>query len=189
MWLLIAGLLLFLGIHSVRVAAPEVRASIIEKRGEGPWRGIYSVMSLAGITLLVWGYGQARFENQFFYTTPQWLNHLQVLLMVPVMILLVSSQLPIGHIKRVVKNPMMIAVKIWAVGHLLVNADLASFLLFGTFLAWAVLLTIDMKRRSEPLPQDVSVKSDVLSVVIGLVLWGAVAFWLHELLIGVPVIA
>ena len=189
MGILIAGLIVFLGIHSVRMVAPGFRDAFIASRGEGPWKGIYSLLSFAGLAMLIWGYGLARFDNTFFYSAPQWATHVQLLIMIPAMILLVSSNMPAGHIKQTVKNPMLIGVKLWAIGHLLVNGDLASFLLFGTFLIWAVLLVINTNRRSQPQPQEVSVKNDILAVLVGLVLWAAFGFWLHEWLIGVPVIA
>ena len=188
---LIAGLVVFLGVHSIRMIAPGFRENFIASRGEGTWKGIYSLASIAGFALLVWGYGEARVSpsNAFFYSSPTWLTHLQLLLMIPVMILLVASQLPAGRIKKAVKNPMLTAVKIWAIGHLLVNGDLASIVLFGVFLIWAVLLVINTNRRGETLPDATSTTSDILSVVIGLAAWAAFTFWLHEWLIGVPAIA
>lgn len=191
MWALIAGLVVFLGIHMARVVAPDFRQSVIDGKGENAWKGIYSIASLVGFVLLIWGYGAARVSesNTFFYAGPVWFTHIVWLLMVPVMILLVASQLPAGHIKARMKNPMLIAVKIWAFAHLLVNGDLASLLLFGGFLIWAVIVVINTKRRGLPAPQPTSKTSDVISVVVGLGLWAAFAFALHEWLIGVPVIA
>ncbi|MEM9330098.1 MAG: NnrU family protein [Pseudomonadota bacterium] len=189
MWFLVAGLFVFLGIHSTRMLAPAWRESFIEARGEAPWKGMYTITSIAGMALLVWGYGQARFDNVFLYASPVWLSHLQLLLMVPVMILLVASNLPAGRIKKAVKNPMLIAIKIWAIGHILVNGDLASLLLFGTFLIWAVFLVINTNRRNEPRPETVSVRSDVISVVAGVIAWVVFIFWLHEVITGVPAIA
>lgn len=186
---LIAGLVAFLGIHSVRVFAPATRDTFIETRGEGPWKGLYSIISILGFVLLIYGYGVARTDNVFFYSPPTWFTHILLLLMIPVMILLVASQLPAGRIKKAVKNPMLLAVKIWALGHLVVNGDLASWLLFGTFLAWAVMVVINTKKRGQTFPAETSTNADILSVVIGLGAWVAFAFWLHEWLIGVPVIA
>lgn len=188
---LVAGLVLFLGIHSVRMIAPQFRDNVIATRGEGAWKGLYSIVSIAGFVVLVWGYGQARVspDNAFFYSSPTWMLHLQLLLMLPAMILLFASQFPTGRIKKTVKNPMLIGVKIWAIGHLLVNGDLASLLLFGVFLIWAVLLVINTNRRGEAMPESVSTLGDVLSVVVGVAAWAAFTFWLHEWLIGVPAIA
>lgn len=189
MWLLILGLVLFLGVHFARVFAPAMRENFIANRGEGAWKGIYSILSILGFVVLIYGYGQARFDNVFLYSSPRWMTHLQWLLMLPAMTLLVASQLPAGRIKKAVKNPMLIGVKIWAIGHLLVNGDLASILLFGSFLVWAVIVMINTKKRGQTFPDEISTKGDILSVVIGTGVWLAFAFWLHEWLIGVPVIA
>ncbi len=189
MWLLILGLVLFLGIHSVRAFAPATRENFIANRGEGAWKGLYSVLSILGFVVLIYGYGQARFDNVFFYSAPTWMTHVQLLLMLPAMILLAASQLPAGRIKKAVKNPQLIGVKIWAIGHLLVNGDLASILLFGGFLIWAVIVVISTKKRGQTFPDQTSVMGDILSIVIGIGIWLAFAFWLHEWLIGVPVIA
>ena len=186
---LILGLILFLGIHSVRVFAPAMRANFIEQRGEKAWKGLYTILSFAGLILLIYGFGAARLDNTFFYSSPSWFSHLQMLLMIPVMILLVASQLPAGRIKKTVKNPTLLAVKIWAIGHLLVNGDLASWLLFGTFLAWAVMLLINTKKRGQTFPDETATKSDLISIVAGIGLWVIIIIGLHEWLIGVPVIA
>lgn len=189
MWILVVGLIVFLGIHSVRMIAPAKREQFIEAKGENAWKGIYTLVSFAGLALMIWGYGQARLDNVFFYSAPTWGAHLQLLLMIPAMILLVATNLPAGHIKKAVKNPTLIAVKIWAIGHMLVNGDLASYLLFGGFLVWAILLVINTKKRGQIFPDETAVKSDIISIVAGIVLWAAITFWLHEWLIGIPAIA
>jgi len=186
---LIAGLVLFLGIHSTQLFAPGVRQSVIDTKGANAWKGIYTLISLLGFGLLIWGYGQARFDNTFFYAPPTWFSHIQLLLMLPAMVLLAASQLPVGLIKKKLKNPQLIAVKIWAIGHLLVNGDLANWLLFGSFLIWAVLLVINIKKRGQTFPDQTSSAADILAVVIGVAIWAIFAFWLHEWLIGVPAIA
>ena len=186
---LIAGLVVFLGIHSVRMVVPEFRNRQILSGGENRWKVIYSIASIAGFILLVWGYGKAWENNTLLYSTPSWLSHVQLLLMIPAMILLIASQLPAGRIKKTVKNPQLIAVKIWAIGHLLVNGDLASVLLFGAFLVWAVLLMINTNRRGLQFPELTDTRGDVLSIIVGLVVWAAFVFFLHEWLIGVPVFA
>lgn len=189
MWILVAGLIVFLAIHSTKALMPDMRQSVIDARGEGAWKGIYTLISLVGLALIIWGFGVARYENVFFYTAPTWLNHLQLLLMLPVMILLVATELPAGKIKKAIKNPLLVAVKLWAIGHMLVNGDLASYLLFGSLLAWAVMVVINTKRRGQSFPDETVIKSDIISVVAGVALWLIIAFWLHEWLIGVPVIA
>ncbi|KJS18610.1 MAG: NnrU family protein [Hoeflea sp. BRH_c9] len=188
-WLII-GLVLFLGVHSVRIAAPEFRQAQIEARGMNAWKGIYSLASLAGFVILVWGFGMARQDPVVFWTAPAWMSHVVALLMVAVMILLVAAQVPAGRIKAAVKHPTLLAVKIWALAHLLVNGDLASVVLFGGFLAWAVVDRISEKKRLRAgitrNPVAGPVKWDIISVAGGLVLYVLFILYLHKWLIGVP---
>ncbi|OCW55561.1 NnrU family protein [Hoeflea olei] len=187
-WLVI-GLVLFLGVHSVRIFAPEFRRAQIEARGLNTWKGIYSVASIVGFVILVWGFNIARQDPVVFWVAPVWMSHLVALLMVFVMILLVASQVPAGRIKAAVKHPMLLAVKIWALAHLLVNGDLASVVLFGAFLVWAIIDRISEKKRLRAglttNPVAGPVKWDIISVVGGLVLYVAFLMFLHEWLIGV----
>lgn len=187
---LIVGLVLFLGVHSVRIVAPEFRLSQIEARGLNAWKGMYTAVSILGFLILVWGYGQARMDPVVFWVAPAGMSHLVLLLMLFAMIFLVASQVPAGKIKAAVKHPMLLAVKIWALAHLLVNGDLASLLLFGSFLGWAVVDRISEKKRlragltSNPVAG--SVKWDIIAVVGGVALYVAFVIWLHRWLIGVP---
>jgi len=187
---LILGLVLFLGIHSVRIVAPEFRQAQIDQRGLNAWKGIYTVISIVGFVILVWGYGIARQDPVVFFVAPAWMSHVVALLMLPVMILLVASQVPAGRIKAAVKHPMLLGVKIWALAHLLVNGDLASVLLFGGFLAWAVVDRISEKKRLlaglTRNPEAGPLKWDIIAVVGGLVLYVLFVVVLHKLLIGVP---
>ncbi len=192
LWLIV-GLVLFLGIHSIRIAAPALRQAQIDQRGLNAWKGIYSVISLIGFVILVWGYGIARQDPVIFWVAPAWMSHVVALFMIPVMILLVASQLPAGRIKAAVKHPMLLAVKIWALVHLLVNGDLASVVLFGAFLAWAVADRISEKKRLQAgltrNPVAGPVKWDVIAIVGGLVAYVLFVLYLHEWLIGVrPII-
>lgn len=187
MAILILGLVIFLGVHSVRIFAPAWRDARIASMGEGRWKGIYSLVSLVGLVVLIWGYALARPLAPVLYVTPFWMVHLQLLLMALSFICLAASQLPAGRIKPMLKHPMLVGVKLWAFGHLLVNGDLASVLLFGTFLAWAVIDRISAKRRNAPIPAPGPVSNDILAVVIGLVVYGLFIWKLHEWLIGVPV--
>jgi uncharacterized membrane protein len=187
---LIVGLVLFLGVHSVRIAAPEWRQAQIDARGLNAWKGIYSLASIAGFVILIWGYGMARQDPVVFWLAPSWMSHLVALLMLPAMILLVAAQVPSGRIKAAVKHPTLLAVKIWALAHLLVNGDLASVLLFGGFLAWAVVDRISEKKRLQAgitrNPVAGPVKWDIVAVVGGVVFYLVFLIWLHEWLIGVP---
>jgi len=190
---LIFGLVVFLGIHSVRIAAPAFRQAQIDARGLNAWKAIYSLVAIIGFILLVWGYGIARLDPVVFWVAPAWMSHVVALLMLPVMILLVASQVPAGRIKAVAKHPMLLAVKIWAVAHLLVNGDLASVILFGSFLAWAIVDRISEKKRlragltSNPVAGPL--KWDIIAVVGGLVVYVLFVAGLHKWLIGVsPII-
>ncbi|WP_394690345.1 NnrU family protein [Hoeflea sp.] len=186
---LIVGLVLFLGVHSVRIAAPEFRLAQIDARGLNTWKGAYTAVSILGFLMLVWGYGQARLDPVVFWVAPLWMSHVVALVMLFAMIFLVASQVPAGKIKAAVKHPMLLAVKIWALAHLLVNGDLASLLLFGSFLAWAVVDRISEKKRlragltSNPVAGPL--KWDIIAVVGGLILYVAFVIWLHRWLIGV----
>lgn len=190
MLILILGLVLFLGIHSVRIFAPGLREALVERRGEGAWKGIYSLIALVGLVLIVWGYGIARQDPVVFWVAPLWMSHVTATLMFFSIIFLVVSQFPAGRIKAAVKHPMLLSIKIWAPAHLLVNGDLASLLLFGGFLAWAVFDRIAVKKRVragqavEPVAGPV--KWDIIAVAAGIVLYAAFVLFLHEWLIGVP---
>ncbi len=187
MAILIAGLVLFLGVHSVRMLAPQWRDSQLASMGEGPWKGAYSLVSLAGLVLLVWGYSVARPVAPDLYTPPAWTPHLAITLMAIAFMSLMVSQLPAGRLKPMLKHPMLLAVKVWAFAHLLVNGDLASVLLFGSFLAWAVWNRIALKRRGGRLPVAGPVTWDVGAVVSGLAVWLLFIWKLHVWVAGVPV--
>ncbi|MCZ8180306.1 MAG: NnrU family protein [Rhizobium sp.] len=191
MTFLILGIILFLGVHLLRVVAPGFRLSMIDKFGENGWKGLYSVLSLVTLVILIWGYATAPVVNLWF--PPMGMNHLTTTLMLFAMICLVASLIPAGHIAVKTKHPMVLSVKIWAASHLVANGDLASMLLFVAFLAWGVVLRISYKRRERAgLSQPrafVSARYDAIAVVGGIVLWAVFAMWLHKLLIGVAPLA
>lgn len=191
MTFLILGIILFLGVHLLRVVAPGFRLSMIDKFGENGWKGLYSVLSLVTLVILIWGYATAPVINLWF--PPMGMNHLTTTLMLFAMICLVASLIPAGHIAVKTKHPMVLSVKIWAASHLVANGDLASMLLFVAFLAWGVVLRISYKRRERAgLSQPrafVSARYDAIAVVGGIVLWAVFAMWLHKLLIGVAPLA
>ncbi len=184
-WLLL-GIIVFLGIHSVRIVAPGVRDGVIARYGEGPWKGIYSLIALAGFVLLIWGYGQARWEAPTLWVPPIWLTHLNALLMLVALVIFAAYPLPAGYIKRAVKHPMILAVKIWALGHLLANGEAAALLLFGSFLAWAVADRISFKRRGDPVYDNPGVQYDLIAVAIGIAAYLWLVFQGHLWLFGVP---
>jgi uncharacterized membrane protein len=186
MMMLILGLLVFLGTHSVALFAPVARDRWAAALGTGAWRGLYSLLSLAGFLLVIYGYGQARLAPVVLYVPPGWLRIVTWLLMLPVFPLLFAANLP-GWIQRTVKHPMLTAVKAWALAHLLANGMLADVLLFGGFLAWAVADRISLKRRV-PRPLRMAPPSrwnDAIAVVGGLLVYALMLAWLHRVLIGV----
>jgi uncharacterized membrane protein len=193
MALLILSIILFLGLHSIRLFAPRFRDGMIARLGIHVWRGIYSVLSIATLVMLIYGFGQSRGEGPLLYVPPTFLAHIMLTLMLIATILLVASVLPAGKIVVWIKHPMMTSVKVWAFAHLLVNGGLNHVLLFGSFLAWAVLVRISLKRRlraGETVRRPfVSVKWDIVAIVIGIIVYGAIVMYLHEALIGVSPLA
>jgi uncharacterized membrane protein len=194
MAVLMWGLVLFLGIHSVAIVAPRARDVWVQRLGEMPWKGLYSLVSLAGFALIVWGYGLAREQPVLLYSLPSGFRHLAALLMLPVFVLLFATYLP-GRIQAAAKHPMLLAVKLWALAHLLgqsaTGGTLADVALFGGFLVWAVLDRISVKRRAAtgllrtlPLGPPRAL-NDAMALVGGLVVYAVFAFWLHAVLFGV----
>jgi uncharacterized membrane protein len=186
MSVLIAGLVIFLAVHSVSIFNEPWRDRMVVKLGEWGWKGVYSVVAIIGFLLIVRGYGLARLDPVILYTPPMWLRHVSMLLLIPVFILLLAAYLP-GRIQAATRHPMLIAVKLWAVAHLAANGTLADVLLFGSFLAWAVMDRISMKRRlARPVPgAPPSRVNDIMAVLLGLALYAAFVLWLHAWLIGV----
>ena len=186
MIVLIVGLVLFLGIHSISIAAPDWRNAQVVQRGDKAWKGIYTVISIAGFVLLVYGYGIARQAPLVLYSPPLWMRHVTALLMIPVFPLLIAAYAP-GRIKAATKHPMLAATKLWAFSHLLSNGTLADVLLFGGFLAWAVADRISLKKRpARPIPgAPPGPLNDVIAVVGGLAVYALFVFKAHVWLIGV----
>ena len=187
MTLLILGLLIFLGVHSVSIFAPAWRTLQIERRGESAFKAIYALISLAGFALLIYGYGVARQAPVVLYSPPTFTRHIALLLMLPVFPLLFAAYLP-GRIKTAAKHPMLLAVKLWALAHLLANGSLHDVILFGAFLVWAVADRISVKRRTVVRPAPAlppSAMNDVIAVVGGLLTYAVFVLWAHLKLIGV----
>lgn len=189
MALLIIGLLLFLATHLVRVLAPGFRTASIARFGKPVWMGLHSVTSILSIVVLAYGFDAARETTGMLYNTPAWMPHLTALLMLFAMILLAAGLLPAGHIAVKTKHPILTAVKLWAVAHLLSNGETASVLLFVTLLAWAVIVRIAIKRRARA--GEVTERAfagaqwDVFAVILGVAATVAMIGGLHEWLIGV----
>ena len=185
MWLLIIGLVLFLGIHSISIVALSLRDKMAAKCELG-WKLFYSLVSLVGIVLIVKGYVDLRQTPTVLYATPLWMRHVAATLLLPVFVLFLVPYFP-GRIKNVIKHPQLLAVMLWAVAHLLVNGTMADVILFGSFLIWAIADRISMMNRvTRPVPgAPKSNLNDVIVIVAGLGLYLVMAFWLHEVLFGV----
>jgi uncharacterized membrane protein len=188
MTLLLLGLVLFFGAHAFTMARGP-RAALVARYGEGAYKGLYSVVALLGLVLIAWGYGQYRASGYIpVWSPPVWLRHLSTLLLLPVFPLLFSAYAT-GFVKARLKHPMILAVKTWALAHLLANGDLGSILLFGAFLVWAVVAFMSMRRRPEgnavafvPNPGQ-----DAAAILGGLIVYVAMIAGLHRWLIGVGV--
>jgi uncharacterized membrane protein len=193
---MILGLALFLGIHLLP-AKRDLRGRIVSAMGEGSYKLVYALVSLLGLALIVWGFAHYRaagmidiWEGSVSPKTLGILKHITLALMLPAVILFVASYLR-GHIYTTLKHPMLASVKLWAAAHLLANGDLGSIILFGSFLAWAVLDRISLKRRADaggpPIPVG-GWGNDAIAVAVGIVAYIALVFAFHPLVIGVPVV-
>jgi len=185
---LILGLLIFLGVHSIRIVADGWRAGQVARLGEKRWKAMVSLVSAIGLVLLVWGYGQTRMVPVELWHPPIWARHLASLLTVPAFVLLTAAYVRGNHIKAAVGHPMVAGVILWAFAHLLANGRLSDVLLFGAFLLWAVLDFVASGRRDRAAgtryPQGTPAR-DALVVAVGLVAWLLFAFAGHKWLIGV----
>lgn len=190
MIVLVIGLIVFLGVHLVPTS-PPARDGLVAKLGENGYKGAFSLASLLGFVLIVWGMAMARHStaDPQLWTPPVWTRHLAFALMLPSFILLVAAYVP-SRIRDMVKHPMLAAVKIWALAHLIANGDLAGLLLFGSFLAWAVYDRISVKRRGAKGPlgdrHAGGIANDGIVVLVGLIAYLAMFRWGHPLLLGIP---
>ena len=185
---LILGLLLFLGMHSARIVADDWRSRWIARRGPMAWKALYTVVSLVGFGLIVWGYGQARLAPQVLWASPLWTRHLAGLLMLGALVLLVAAYVPRNSLKARLRHPMVLSVKVWALAHLLANNTQADLLLFGGFLVWAVLDFRSARRRDRAGAQRYpagNAVATILTLLLGSALWALLAFWGHQQLFGV----
>ena len=189
MLVLVVGLVIFLGVHSVSIVAARWRTATLARLGERPWKGLYSLASGVGLALVIVGYGMARRDPVVLYTPPAALRHLALVVMLPVFPLLFAAYLP-GRIRAAVKHPFLLAVKLWAFAHLLANGMLADVLLFGAFLAWAVADRISVKRRSADEAHEVpaappGAANDAIALIGGLAVYAVFIVWAHRWIIGV----
>jgi uncharacterized membrane protein len=184
----ILGLVIFLGAH-VFVTMRDHRAAVVARIGEWPYRGLFSLVSIVGIVLIGYGFAAYRAAGPIMvWYPPAWTRHIVVALMWPASIMVAAAYIP-GDIKRVLKHPMLVGVKTWAFAHLCANGDLGGIILFGSVLAWAVYDRITLKRRkdagSPPIPVG-GIKNDIIAIVVGTIIYLALGFVFHPVVIGVP---
>lgn len=185
---LILGLIIFIGMHSVRIVSDDFRTRQIAKVGVNTWRAMYVAVSLVGFVLIVVGYGIARGDPVFVWNPPLWTRHITILLTIPAFILFAASFVPGTRMRAKVGHPLLAGVKTWAFAHLIANGTLADILLFGAFLVWSIAAYASARRRDRRAGTVYPVgpvMRDVTAVVAGLVAWAAFVFWLHAWLIGV----
>jgi uncharacterized membrane protein len=188
MLILIAGVLLFLGVHSLRIVVDGWRASQVARFGAGPWKGIYSLISIAGFVLLIWGFSLARQQPVSLYVPPLWLRHANALFTLVAFILVAAAYVPRNHLKSTLGHPMYAGIKVWALGHLLATGMLHDVVLFGAFLVWAVAgFTVSRRRdrRNAVVYAQGTLSGDILAIALGTGLWALFAFYLHARWIGV----
>jgi uncharacterized membrane protein len=187
--IMILGLAVFLGGHGFVTLRPQ-RAAVIARVGEWPYMALFALVALLGIGLIGYGFAHYRATGWIdVWSPPRWTRHVADVLVWPAVICIIAAYSP-GHIKRVLKHPMLVGVKLWALAHLIANGDLGSIILFGSFLAWAVLDRIALKYRSDPATPPMPVggfRNDFIAVVVGTLLYFALGLWFHPWVIGVPV--
>ena len=185
---LVAGLVVFLGVHSSRMLADGWRSRTIERLGAKSWKGLYTLVSIAGLALVVWGYGVARQQPVQLWSPPVGLRHAAALLTWLAFVLLAATYVPGNQIKARLHHPMLLGTKVWALAHLLANGTLAGAVLFGSFLLWAVTMFASARRRDRReavLHAPGTAGRTAITLAAGTVAWAVFAFWLHGLLIGI----
>jgi len=192
MALLVLGLVIFLGLHSIRIGAEPLRAQAIARLGEGPWKGIYSLLSAIGFVLIVWGFARARFDAPELWTPPPGARHATILLMLVSMLALAGFFFKQSHITVAVHHPMVWGVAIFGLAHLIANGSAADALLFGAFFIWALAdlaSSYAQDRRNAVVYPEANWRATIGAIVVGLALWAVIAFWLHFWLFGVSPLA
>ncbi|WDR04822.1 NnrU family protein [Devosia rhodophyticola] len=186
MWVMIAGLVIFFAIHSVRMVAPGFRTAQIGAQ-PGRWKGLYALVSLLGFALIIWGWVLFRPVAEPVYDPPIWGRHAAMALVWVAFIMVVASNInmPAGRIKHWVKHPLLLGVGLWSIAHLLANGDMASVMLFGSFLVYGTVNGVSAMGRGDPAPVVTGPRGDVVALVAGTVLYAIFVLWLHGLLFGV----
>lgn len=191
-WYIVAflgGLILFFGTHYFSAFRNRSGDGLPDIIGRGPYMALYSVLTAVGFIALVWGYAMIK-PWIYLADPPPWMKHVTMALMLPAIILIVAAYVPTGFIKKAVKHPMLTAVKLWALAHLLVNWDVGSLILFGSFLAFGVIDRIAVKRRGDVGAANATpnVLGDLIAIAVGAALYGLLVYQLHAILFGVSIL-
>lgn len=189
---LVLGLVIFLGLHSTRIFAEPLRAQAIGRLGEGPWKGIYSLLSVIGFVLIVWGFAQARFSAPALWTPPLGARHVAILLMLVSTLLFAGYFLKQSQIAVAVHHPMVWSVAAFGLAHLIANGSAVDVVLFGAFFIWALadlMSSYARDRRNSIVYPEPNWGATLGAIVLGFALWAVIAFWLHSWLFGVPALA
>jgi uncharacterized membrane protein len=185
----LGGLAIFFATHYFSAFRSRADGGLAQRLGRGPYMGLYSLLTLVGFVLMVWGFGNIKPWIPI-WTPPYWTRHVAMLLMLPAMVLIVAAYAPTGFMKKAIKHPMLAAVKLWALAHLTANGDLGSIILFGAFLIYGVVDRIAVKRRGDvgAANANPTILGDMIALAVGGALYAAIIFYLHPLLFGVPVL-
>lgn len=183
-WLAL-GLALFLGIHMTRAIAPNWRDAQLARLGEKGWKGLYTLVSLIGFGLILWGFSQARLEPVTLWAPIRGMNHATAALMLVAMVLLAAAYVPRNHFKAKLQHPMTLSIKVWAFAHLIANNTLADVMLFGSFLVWSILVFRAARRRPAPVAATPTAAGTAATVAVGIALWAFFAFWAHAAWLGI----
>lgn len=191
-WYIVAflgGLILFFGTHFFSAFRNRTGDGLPDILGRGPYMAIYSVLTAAGFIALVWGYAMIK-PWIYLADPPPWMKHITMALMLPAIVLIVAAYVPTGFIKKAVKHPMLTAVKLWALAHLLVNWDVGSLILFGSFMAFGVIDRIAVKRRGDVGAANATpnVLGDLIAIAVGSALYALLVYQLHAILFGVSIL-
>ena len=185
------GLIVFFGLHFFSSFRTRDALGIETRIGKGPYKGLYSILSLAGFIAMIWGFDTIRWDQPDqswpqIWSPPSWTRHVNMALMLPALILLVAAYVPTGYIKKAVKHPMLTAVKLWAAGHLISNGDLGGMILFGAFLVYGVVDRIAVKRRGDvgAAKSAPHIIGDLLALAVGSAIYALILFDLHGRLFG-----
>lgn len=183
MVIFVLGLVVFFATHFFAAFARTARENLIKRLGAGPYKGLYSLVAIAGFAFIIIGWRSA--DATVLYSPPDWMKHVAYLLVLVALILLAAAYLPRGKLAAAAQHPMLAGVKLWAFAHLLVNGEVRSLLLFGSFLAFGVIDRIAVKKRGEPTPSAGPAMNDAVAVAAGAGIWAAIYFFLHPYIAGV----